>query len=45
MVLKTDETPLRGNLYVSPKQHPSSSACNLDMEIQVGDGDPDFTSH
>jgi hypothetical protein len=42
-VLKEDKTPVRGNLSVSP-EHPSSSAQKLDMEIQVRDADPDFTS-
>ena len=43
MVFKTDDTPLHGNLSVSQKQ-PSSSAHKLEMEIQVGYADPDFTS-
>ena len=43
-VMKEDETPVRGNLSTVSQKHPSSSTRKLDMEIQVGDADPDFTS-
>jgi hypothetical protein len=43
-VMKEDETPVRGNLSTVSFKHSSSSTRKLDMEIQVGDAEPDFTS-